>query len=221
MRKMKPSTAEPRQKRGTDRRLEILLAARRVFVERGYSGASTDAILERSGGSKETIYAYFGNKLGLFRAVLLDHIDRVFAASASFQADSPEAMLRALGLAFVQSLEGDGLRLARVVVAEADRIADLASQLHEAFDVRLVAQAAAALDGYCERGLFPEVDTQALGQAFIDLLGGRVLVRRLFDPHFEPGPAELREQVDFCVSAIMRMAGAGFPAFEGAHRGEA
>ena len=49
---------------------EILLAATELFFERGYEGVSVDAIVERVGGSKSTVYSYFGGKDGLFAAVI-------------------------------------------------------------------------------------------------------------------------------------------------------
>src|SRR5579883_2861318 len=51
-----------------ERRKAILKAAADVFLERGYADASIDAVVERSGGSKATVYALFGNKEGLFSA---------------------------------------------------------------------------------------------------------------------------------------------------------
>ena len=45
-----------------DRRKAILAAARDVFLERGYANSSIDAVVERSGGSKATVYQLFGNK---------------------------------------------------------------------------------------------------------------------------------------------------------------
>jgi AcrR family transcriptional regulator len=48
----------------------ILAAAVAEFTEKGYAGARIDAIAERSGANKRMIYHYFGDKAGLYLAVL-------------------------------------------------------------------------------------------------------------------------------------------------------
>src|SRR5260370_8726639 len=48
----------------------ILDAARKVFLERGFEGASIDEIVEVARSGKPTIYARFHGKRALFTAVL-------------------------------------------------------------------------------------------------------------------------------------------------------
>ncbi|MGI3171047.1 alpha/beta hydrolase fold domain-containing protein [Pseudooceanicola sp. C21-150M6] len=50
----------------------ILDVARRVFAEDGFSGARVDEIARRTATSKRMIYYYYGDKEGLYRAVLED-----------------------------------------------------------------------------------------------------------------------------------------------------
>lgn len=52
-------------------RLQIVEAARRLFVERGYAGATIEAIAQESGVAQETVYANFGSKRKIL-AFLLD-----------------------------------------------------------------------------------------------------------------------------------------------------
>src|ERR1700728_2150317 len=49
----------------------ILDAAARVFLERGFQGASVDEIAEAASAGKPTIYARFPNKQALFTAVVV------------------------------------------------------------------------------------------------------------------------------------------------------
>jgi AcrR family transcriptional regulator len=53
-----------------DVRSRVLLAARAEFAERGLAGARIDRIAHEAKASKERMYAYFGDKTVLFRAVL-------------------------------------------------------------------------------------------------------------------------------------------------------
>jgi AcrR family transcriptional regulator len=48
----------------------VLAAARRVFLARGYHGASLDQIAEEAGFSKGVVYSQFRNKADLFLALL-------------------------------------------------------------------------------------------------------------------------------------------------------
>lgn len=50
----------------------ILAAAREAFVEHGFAGARVDDIAARTETSKRMIYYYFGDKRGLYVAVLED-----------------------------------------------------------------------------------------------------------------------------------------------------
>lgn len=53
---------------------EVLAAARRVFLERGYAGASLDTIADEAGFSKGVVYSQFRSKGDLFIALLEQRI---------------------------------------------------------------------------------------------------------------------------------------------------
>jgi AcrR family transcriptional regulator len=48
----------------------MLAVAERAFAQRGFHGASVDAIAEGVGVTKPMVYAYFGSKEGLYRACM-------------------------------------------------------------------------------------------------------------------------------------------------------
>ncbi|MCV7193598.1 TetR/AcrR family transcriptional regulator [Mycolicibacterium brumae] len=73
-------------------RANLLAVATEVFAELGYYGARVDDIAARSTTTKRMIYYYFGDKDGLFTAVLEHAYAQVRAAEASLQlADLPPA----------------------------------------------------------------------------------------------------------------------------------
>ena len=55
-------------------RVRILAAARRVLAERGAAGASIDAVAAEAGVGKGTVFRRFGDRAGLFQALLDEHI---------------------------------------------------------------------------------------------------------------------------------------------------
>ncbi|MFM2370486.1 MAG: hypothetical protein RIS85_208 [Pseudomonadota bacterium] len=55
---------------GTERRIQIVSAARRVFSRHGYDGAKTLQIAREASVSEALVYRHFPSKLALYRAVL-------------------------------------------------------------------------------------------------------------------------------------------------------
>src|SRR5215469_12108523 len=55
----------------------ILDAARNVFLQRGFEGASIDEIAKAARSGKPTIYARFPDKRALFTAVMRDMVARI------------------------------------------------------------------------------------------------------------------------------------------------
>lgn len=60
-----------RREQARQTRLQIAEAARSLFFERGYAGATIDAIAQEAGVAQETVYAIFKNKRNIL-AFLLD-----------------------------------------------------------------------------------------------------------------------------------------------------
>ena len=61
------STARAEQVRAT--RQKVLVAARDLFLRRGYFGATIEAIAQRAGVSPQTVYNVVGGKAALLKAV--------------------------------------------------------------------------------------------------------------------------------------------------------
>jgi len=79
-------------------RRDILEVARAEFVENGLSGARVDDIAAKTATSKRMIYYYFGDKEGLYRAVLEGMYDRIRSFERSLDLDTlaPEEAIRRL-----------------------------------------------------------------------------------------------------------------------------
>ena len=60
-----------RKEQARQTRLQITEAAHRLFIERGYAGATIDGIAQEAGVAQETVYAIFGSKRKIL-AYLLD-----------------------------------------------------------------------------------------------------------------------------------------------------
>lgn len=62
-------------KKPTERRAEILQAARDLFLEKEYEKATMQDVMERLGIAKGTIYHYFDSKEALLEAIVIDMVD--------------------------------------------------------------------------------------------------------------------------------------------------
>ena len=76
----------------------ILAVATREFADKGLSGARIDEIAQATHTSKRMIYYYYGNKQGLYLAVLEESYRRIRKTEAELQLQDmePVAALRAL-----------------------------------------------------------------------------------------------------------------------------
>ncbi len=86
----------------------ILNAAERVFAEKGFGGARVDAIAEEAGYNKALLFHYFGDKEGLYEALIermmtlnTAELTRIFAPIVNDEAavGDPEQVRDALGAA--------------------------------------------------------------------------------------------------------------------------
>lgn len=69
--------------KGQRRNKALISAASEIFIQYGFEGTTLDMIIERAGGSRSTLYKNFGDKEGLFAAVVASMIDDIFADDES------------------------------------------------------------------------------------------------------------------------------------------
>src|SRR5271167_249496 len=102
----------------------ILDAARKVFLERGFEGASIDEIAEVARSGKPTIYARFRDKRALFTEVVTRDI---LARITEFNSEVPtgttiEERLTSAAITLVHwGFDSDRIALMRLAVADARR----------------------------------------------------------------------------------------------------
>lgn len=188
------------------RREAILEAARAVFLERGYAGATIDAVVERSGGSKATVYALFGNKEGLFAALAADCADRI---AASIRALAPghtvEDSLRSLGRAYLETiLSRERLAIFRLVAGESGRLPELGDIFYRRGPQAGLSLFTGLFRDWSARGLIGGSDPEELAGHFIGALRGDIFFRALFNPTRAPTKAEIAEHVDAVVATVLR-----------------
>jgi TetR/AcrR family transcriptional regulator, mexJK operon transcriptional repressor len=158
LRKRGRPTADERRARET----EILTAALDVFLRCGYGASTLDELAAAAQVTKRTLYAYYGDKAGLFAAMVRD-----LATGVSLDAAADHDTLETLAARIVRRLYSDELvSLHQLVIGESARFPELAVILHSGGDARHIARLAEHIRA--ERGQ----ELEALAEPLFSLLLG-------------------------------------------------
>lgn len=120
--------------RGEQRRAALLASARAIFLEKGYASTSIDEVIQRTGGSKASVYKYFGNKEGLFAAMFAECCQEFLA-----KLEIPQGLSNNLAQTLYQfaqrvldaSVESERIAMIRALATEAERFPQLAELAYD------------------------------------------------------------------------------------------
>jgi AcrR family transcriptional regulator len=159
MRTKKPTRRHPKNasRRGRKpkegRPQEILAAAFEEFAAHGYAASRVEDVAERGGIAKGTIYLYFKDKEGLFRAVVRSMIRPVFDQLIPFVENFPgsaEALLCELQARHYAHVvrNAKARAILRLLIAEGGKF----PQLSDVFHREIIEPGVAALRQVLEKG---------------------------------------------------------------------
>ena len=191
----------------------ILDAAQKVFVKRGFEGASVDEIAQTARAGKPTIYARYPGKEALFRAV----IERQVARNTQFEQLVPQgrsfhAKLISVSTALIErALYDETIGLMRSAIAEAERFPELTRGVNEMARKRAAANLAKLLteltreEGIPAKGAFAADKITDTARIFLDVVLFSTLIRRLLGDDVKTLkkelPAYVRQRMDFFLAA--------------------
>jgi AcrR family transcriptional regulator len=168
----------------------VLEAARKIFLERGFEGASIDEIAQAARSGKQTIYARFRNKRELFTAVVTRDISARIEQSGSVvpSGGTIEERLVSVGTFMLHlSLEPDRIGLMRLAIAETHRFPDLSStvsrtahQLSTEVGARLLGEMTQS-DELGRLAAFAPERIATTARFFLNLMVVPLLMRALFE----------------------------------------
>ncbi|MCW2238777.1 TetR/AcrR family transcriptional regulator [Azospirillum canadense] len=210
-----PSAVGPR---GLARRKALLDAAECLFVEKGFEKTTLSDIINTAGGSRATLYEQFGDKDGLFRAMMEENSARILDGMAAIHADDtvpPEVALTKFALYFVQVLsEPQTASILRILVSEGGRVPDIAEAFFRIGPETTVARLAHYLKSLADAGALRIDDPDVAAQAFLGMITGNIVVRRLILPHQPLAMADVDHYVRQAIALFLsgtRVAGAEAP----------
>ena len=164
------------------RRDAILDAATAILREKGYRDTTMRDVARRASASKETLYAWFGNKSGLFQAVIRRNADTVRTVlEAHLDGNAPvEEALADVGRELAGLLFGDGaVAINRAAISEARSDPVLARILIETGREATLPFFVRYLERCRGHGLLDFDDPWEAAETFLGLLLGDMQVRRL------------------------------------------
>lgn len=168
--------------RAQKKQAEILNVARQLFLERGYDAVSLDDILEEVGGSKTTLYSYYGGKEGLFAATVEKMCtDKLGPLLAMDLADlDPKTALNAVGRQFLTIIsDPEGRAFFRAMISEAQRFPDLASTFYAAGPEQMIRLLRRNIEQWQKKGLLRYGNPEALAGQFLGLMMGNYHLKSL------------------------------------------
>lgn len=162
---------------------QVLDAAKRLFIDRGFGATSMDAIAARAGVSKATVYAHYPSKEALFAATARRECERVMVRMAI-----PEDVdnlplktaLERIAGSFLKAGFGDeNIALLRMVIAEAARLPELGEIFYECAPGLALAGVVGYMRQARDHGLIKTDDCELAATQFLGMLRGDLHLRRL------------------------------------------
>ncbi|PWC35760.1 TetR/AcrR family transcriptional regulator [Azospirillum sp. TSO35-2] len=195
--------------RGQTRCRALLDAAAALFVEKGFAATSLSDVLRQAGGSRTTLYTHFGDKGGLFRAMMEEHcarvLDEMVPDRTADETDDPEERLTRIGLHIARWLMApETTAILRTLISEGARIPDLVQTFVRVGPERTRERMAGCFRDLAAAGHIRIADPDMAAQAFCGMVTGNLLLERLVLPDRPVAPAPVESYVRACVRLFLR-----------------
>ncbi len=191
----------------SEKRPQILAAARRVFLREHYACASMESIAQEAGVSKQTVYNHFGCKEKLFRELVRESTRRL---SLTFELDmtdleaSPEAVLTRIGQQILDiMLNEETMELHRLMHSEGRRSPQTANEFYSFGPNRIVTIIAEYLRIQVRARRLELDNPRIASEQFTTMLIGHLRLRRLLGIGPSPGADERRRYVKSAVRIFL------------------
>ena len=157
----------------------ILANAERLFLERGFSGATMNDIAAACRMSKRTLYRLFPSKTEMFAELVRRHRRRmVDLTDIPDELPIGEALRRAMNVDLDEETAKLRVHLLRMVMMEAQRTPDIAKVVDKETEGDARSELAAFLARRAELGEIAIDDSDRAAEMLIDLVYGAMIRRR-------------------------------------------
>jgi len=175
------------------RERKILRGALEELAFSDYGGLTIEAVAERCGVNKTTIYRKWPDKAALIRAAVLSTIEMFPVGPTAGDLRSDLRRIARMGLRFIGSAEGRSLMRLRLLRHPEPELAKIAAELNG----RQLAAVCALFDAAAQRG---EIAPDVNGELLLDMLWGAIHTRAVMKSEAVSARV-LEELVDLLVRA--------------------
>ncbi len=200
-------SAGPGRPKDQNKRAAILDAAKRLFVERGYTDTSMDAVAAAAGVSKLTVYSHFGDKDALFAEAVRRKCEEQLPAqifSANLKGPLRAQLLEIARAFFALVTSHDAMAVHRTVIANVRNAPKLGQLFWEAGPARVQCAFDAFLRDEVAAGNLDIADTRRAATQFFCLLKGESHARMEFGCCATLKPREIDEHIEATVGLFLR-----------------
>lgn len=200
-------SAGPGRPKDMEKRAAILEAAKQLFVKQGFEGTSMDAIANKAGVSKLTVYSHYRDKETLFAEAVSSKCQTLMPEEL-FRADLKGPLrkqLLAIARAFFTLITSeDAIAIHRTIVANATSAPKLATLFWEAGPLKVQGGLESFLRAEVEAGKLDIADLHRAATQFYCLLKGELHARKEFGCGEPPTAREIDEHLDATVDFFLR-----------------
>ena len=214
---VKSRGGRPTRDAAIERDQRLIEVATRLFLERGFEATSIEAVAEAARVSKPTVYAQYGDKRGLFTAVLRREIARWLAPLAAAASEMPvdsaqdcsvEQRLIELGRQLLTlNCTADSIAFSRILTAQAINFPEVARLAVDEGWSKAVATTAEFFDHLVAFGALDLEDSTIAAETFLNMVVGHTHRMATFGIPIDMPTAETRME----VSIRLFLAGAAGP----------
>lgn len=190
-----------------DRQEKIEKAAYELLEAKGYAGTSMLSIATQAKASNETLYRWYGDKQGLFKAMVLRNAQEVKSLlEEELEAQHPPLKtLRRLGPKLLGLVLGSrAIALNRA--AAADPTGELGAALAEGGRDAVVQLIAQVFQQARKAGVLQGLSTKDAVELYLNLLIGDLQIRRVIGVLPEPAAAEIKRRADRALKTLQKIA---------------
>lgn len=187
---------------------QILEGARKVFLAKGFDGASMNDIAKAAGVSKGTLYVYFENKERLFVDLIAEEKRADLWDVVTLDHDDHDIVkvLSRFGCDFLKIMTSPYyIRAMRTVFSIVERMPEIGAEYYARGPKVCAEKLADYLAAQVDAGVLAIEDCSLAAQQFMDLSQSVLIRRQLFNAAPTPSKEDIAQHVARAVTFFLRV----------------
>lgn len=199
-----------REEKQRARHRQIADAAYALLARDGYKATSMLGIARQAAASNETLYRWYGNKQGLFKALVDDNAEDVRTLLQDrmvADADPLQALSDVAPLLFMLVTGDRAVALNRAAAADVHDTATLGQTIAKRGRETIVPLIGGLIGRMRQSGTLVRGEPPEIAEVFVNLLIGDVQIRRVIGVIDPPDIAASEQRAERAISLLLRLYG--------------